>query len=59
MLERKEGRLFKDLLQTLEFYAHFEINDHTGLPLTRFEMEQKVGSCSHCFSLSCCCELTF
>jgi len=42
LLERKEGRLFKDLLQTLEFYAHFEINDHTGLPLTRFEMEQKV-----------------
>jgi len=41
LLARKEGALFKDLLQNLELYTNFEINDQSGLPLTRLEMNQK------------------
>ncbi|KAJ7384680.1 hypothetical protein OS493_020261 [Desmophyllum pertusum] len=33
-----EGRLFKQLLDTLKFYTGFEINDVTGMALTDHEM---------------------
>ena len=33
-----EGHLFKQLLTRLQFYAGFEINDHTGSSLTDHEM---------------------
>ncbi|CAH1406700.1 unnamed protein product [Nezara viridula] len=37
---REEGHLFSQLLDTLKFYARFEINDITGDPLTDAQMSQ-------------------
>lgn len=41
LLTRKEGALFKNLLQTLELYAYFEIDDQSGLPQTRLAMDEQ------------------
>merc|ERR550532_2465742 len=35
---REEGKLFSQLLETLKFYAGFEINEQTGESLTDHEM---------------------
>jgi len=35
---RPEGRLFTQLLDLLAFYQDFEINEHTGMPLSRDEV---------------------
>ncbi len=47
-----EGHLFKQLLTRLQFYAGFEINDHTGTSLTDHEMMeihyQKITSVQVC-----------
>jgi len=42
LIKRKEGALFKELLETLDFYAGFEINEHSGVPLTDIEMTELV-----------------
>ncbi|XP_023216300.1 intron-binding protein aquarius-like [Centruroides sculpturatus] len=34
IVKREEGRLFSQLLEMLQFYTRFEINDHTGEALT-------------------------
>ena len=34
LVSRPEGNLFSQLLEILKFYAGFEINDQTGMPLT-------------------------
>lgn len=36
--KRHDGKLFRQLLDMLQFYAGFEINDFTGEPLTDQEM---------------------
>lgn len=36
----KDVELMKQLLETLSFYAKFEINDQTGLALTDIEMTE-------------------
>ncbi|XP_065342666.1 RNA helicase aquarius [Cloeon dipterum] len=38
--KREDGQLFSQLLEMLEFYANFEINDETGDPLTDHDMTQ-------------------
>ncbi|KAI7904933.1 P-loop containing nucleoside triphosphate hydrolase protein [Cokeromyces recurvatus] len=38
--EDKDVDLLKKLLNTLSFYSKFEINDHTGVPLTDIEMTE-------------------
>lgn len=38
LAQRPEGRLFSQLLDLLKFYQDFEINEHTGVSLSRDEM---------------------
>jgi intron-binding protein aquarius len=38
LAQRTEGRLYNQLLDLLKFYQDFEINEHTGVPLSRDEM---------------------
>ncbi|XP_053613810.1 RNA helicase aquarius isoform X2 [Plodia interpunctella] len=38
LARRPEGQLFTQLLQMLKFYAHFEISDETGDPMTDRDM---------------------
>lgn len=40
LMNRPEGNLFKQLLELLQFYAKFEINDESGDPLTDHDMMQ-------------------
>lgn len=40
LIRREEGTLFLQLLDTLKFYAQFEINDETGDALTDHDMTQ-------------------
>ncbi|KAI9480442.1 MAG: AAA domain-containing protein [Benjaminiella poitrasii] len=44
--EENDIDLLKELLSTLSFYSKFEINDHTGVPLTDIEMTE-----THCQQL--------
>ncbi|CEM26013.1 unnamed protein product [Vitrella brassicaformis CCMP3155] len=39
--EREEGKLFGQLLDILRFYEGFEINDHTGEPLSHLEISER------------------
>lgn len=40
LIQREEGQLFLQLLDTLKFYSRFEINDETGDALTDHDMTQ-------------------
>ncbi|KAK6621554.1 hypothetical protein RUM44_001361 [Polyplax serrata] len=40
LVKAEAGNLFSQLLDMLKFYAHFEINDETGDPLTDHDMTQ-------------------
>lgn len=40
LIQRPEGQLFVQLLDTLKFYSRFEINDQTGDALTDHDMTQ-------------------
>lgn len=40
LIQRQEGQLFLQLLDTLKFYSRFEINDETGDALTDHDMTQ-------------------
>lgn len=41
LCEHAEGRLFRQMLEMLRLYHHFEISEMTGEPLTQDEMTQK------------------
>lgn len=38
---REDGHLFRQLLERIKFYMGFEVNDHTGHPITKHEMSLK------------------
>ncbi|XP_047133675.2 RNA helicase aquarius isoform X1 [Hydra vulgaris] len=41
LAKHPKGKLFNQLVEMLKFYCGFEINDHTGSPLTDREMSEK------------------